>query len=113
MSTHAISLAGLVWFFGVLASGAATSLEDIGRQVVAKNPELVAARFMIDEAKGRHLGAGRLMNPEIEVTGRHMTEGREGGFSVGCDAKVPSHRAPATGEGGDGSADRCGGGGGG
>lgn len=82
-------LSGLVLFLGILASGAATTLENIGRQVAAENPELTAARFMIDEARGRHLGAGRLMNPEVEVTGRHMTEGREGGFSVGLMQRFP------------------------
>lgn len=82
-------MSGLVLFLGILASGAATTLENIGRQVAAENPELTAARFMIDEARGRHLGAGRLMNPEVEVTGRHMTEGREGGFSVGLMQRFP------------------------
>ena len=82
-------LIGLLWFYGALSLGAATTLEDIGRQVAAKNPELAAARFMIDEAKGRHLGAGRLMNPEVEVNGRRMTMGREGGFGVGLMQKFP------------------------
>ena len=44
---------------------------------------------MIEEARGRYLGSGRRMNPEIEVTGRRMTEGREGGFSVGLMQKFP------------------------
>ena len=89
MSSHAIILAGLVWFVGLLASAPAVTLDNIERQVAAKNPDLVAARFMIDEAKGRHLGAGRLMNPEVEVNGRHMTVGREGGLGVGVMQKFP------------------------
>lgn len=89
MSTHAIILVSFVWFLGLIPSAPATTLEDIGPQVAAKNPDLIAARFMIDEAKGRHLGSGRLMNPEVEVTGRHMTEGREGGFSAGLMQKFP------------------------
>ena len=44
---------------------------------------------MIGEAKGRHLGAGRLMNPEVEVNGRRMTMGREGGIGVGVMQKFP------------------------
>lgn len=80
---------GIVLFFGIVASGTAMTLEDIGRQVAARNPDLMAARFMIEEAKGRHLGSGRLMNPEVEITGRHMTQGREGGFSVGLMQKFP------------------------
>lgn len=89
MPTHPIILTGLVSLLGVISPVAATTLEDIGRQVAARNPELTAARFMIDEAKGRHLGSGRLMNPEIEISGRHMTEGREGGFGVGLMQKFP------------------------
>jgi outer membrane protein, heavy metal efflux system len=89
MSTHAIIMAGLVWLVGLLASAPAMTLDGIQDQVVVKNPDLVAARFMIEEAKGRHLGAGRLMNPEVEVNGRHMTAGREGGFGVGVMQKFP------------------------
>jgi outer membrane protein, heavy metal efflux system len=89
MSTHPIILAGLVLFLGMLTSAPAVTLEEIGRQVAVKNPDLAAARFMIEEARGRHLGSGRLMNPEIEVAGRHMTEGREGGFGVGLMQKFP------------------------
>jgi len=89
MSTQPIVLAGIVSLLSALSSAAAIKLEDIGQQIVTKNPELAAARFMIDEAKGRHLGSGRLMNPEIEATGRHMTKGSEGGFSVGLMQKFP------------------------
>ncbi len=65
------------------------TLASVPRQVARANPELNAARFMIEEAKGRHLGAGRRMNPEIEVTARRMTGGREGGFSAGLMQKFP------------------------
>jgi cobalt-zinc-cadmium efflux system outer membrane protein len=75
--------------FVMSSSVLATTLEDIGGRIASKNPELIAARYMIDEAKARHLGAGRLMNPEVEATGRHMTEGREGGFSIGLMQKFP------------------------
>lgn len=82
-------LASLVAFSGVLASGAAMTIKDIGRQVAAKNPDLAAARFMIEEARGRNLGSGRLINPEVEVRGRHMTEGREAGFGIELMQKFP------------------------
>lgn len=65
------------------------TLVSVPRQVARANPDLIAARLMIDEARGRHLGAGRLMNPEIELSGRRMTEGSEGGFSVGLMQKFP------------------------
>ncbi len=74
---------------GMLVPTVGATLDDIEQQISAKNPELVAARFMIDEAKGRHLGAGRLMNPEVEVNGRRMTMGREGAYGVALMQKFP------------------------
>lgn len=65
------------------------TLDSIPQQVARANPDLAAARLMIEEARGRHLGAGRRMNPEIEVTARRMAEGREGGFSAGLMQKFP------------------------
>ena len=61
----------------------------MAQEIVRANPDLIAARLMIDEARGRHLGAGRPMNPELELSGRHMTEGREGGFTVGLMQPFP------------------------
>ena len=74
---------------GLLTSAPGVTLENIRQEVVSKHPELRAARLMIGEAKGRHLGAGRLMNPEVEVNGRRMTMGREGGIGVGVMQKFP------------------------
>ena len=74
---------------GLLAPVTGATLDDIRQKVVGKHPDLVVARFMIQEAKGRHLGAGRLMNPEVEVNGRRMTMGREGGFGIGVMQKFP------------------------
>lgn len=73
----------------LLAPVTGATLDDIRQKVVGKHPDLVVARFMIQEAKGRHLGAGRLMNPEVEVNGRRMTMGREGGFGIGVMQKFP------------------------
>lgn len=89
MSTHLIILVCFASTFMGFSSAMATTLKDIEEQVVASNPDLVAARFMIEEAKGRHLGSGRLMNPELEINGRRMTVGREGGFGVGLMQKFP------------------------
>jgi cobalt-zinc-cadmium efflux system outer membrane protein len=74
---------------GRRGGAAEITLATVPQQVVRANPDLRAARFMIEEARGRSLGAGRRMNPELEVTGRRMTEGREGGFSVGLMQKFP------------------------
>ena len=65
------------------------TLASVPQRVARAHPELIAARFMIEEARGRHLGAGRRMNPEIEVTALRMTEGREGGFGVALMQKFP------------------------
>ncbi len=89
MSAHPIILAWAFSCLGLFHSANAATLGDIGRMVAARNPELTATRLMVDEAKGRHLGAGRLMNPEVELSGRRMTEGREGGFSIGLMQKFP------------------------
>ena len=70
-------------------NAAEITLASVPRQVARANPELTTARFMIEEARGRNLGAGRPMNPEIEVTGRRMTEGREGGVTVGLMQRFP------------------------
>ncbi len=72
-----------------ISRGERTGLDQIGVQVVKANPELIAARFMIEEAKGRQLGSGRLMNPEIEAGGNRMTEGSEGRFTLGVMQKLP------------------------
>jgi len=65
------------------------TLASVPQRVARANPDLAAARLMIEEARGRHLGAGRRMNPEVEITARRMTEGREGGFSAGLMQKFP------------------------
>lgn len=53
------------------------------------NPSLAAAQLTINEAAGRLLGAGRLMNPELEVGGRHNQKFREGGVEVGFSQRFP------------------------
>lgn len=53
------------------------------------NPELAAARFTIDEARGRLLNAGRLSNPELESELRPNVRGREFSFGVGFTQKFP------------------------
>jgi cobalt-zinc-cadmium efflux system outer membrane protein len=72
--------------------GLEITLMDVPTRVANANPELAAARLMIDEARGRHLGAGRLMNPEMQLTARRMTEGKEGGWTAGLMQKFPVTR---------------------
>lgn len=88
-ASAAIALAAVLSGAGLRSGAAEVTLAAVPQQIARSNPDLRAARFMIEEARGRSLGAGRRMNPELEVSGRHMTEGREGGFSVGLMQKFP------------------------
>lgn len=65
------------------------SLTAVPGRVAQANPDLAAARVMIEEARGRQLGAGRLMNPELQLAARRMTEGKEGGWTAGLMQKFP------------------------
>lgn len=53
------------------------------------NPDLAAARFSIDEAKGRLLQSGRRSNPELEAQLQPNVRGREVSFGVGFVQKFP------------------------
>jgi outer membrane protein, heavy metal efflux system len=73
----------------IRAQAIEVTLASVPERVAQANPDLAAARFMIDEARARHLGAGRLMNPELEFSIRRMTEGREGEFDIGLMQRFP------------------------
>ena len=47
------------------ASALTLPLGDIAKRVRTHHPALKAARLAIEEARGRHLGAGRLANPTV------------------------------------------------
>ena len=68
---------------------ASFTLESAVKHALAHNPDLAAARFRIDEAKGRLTGAGRHMNPELEVGFNKMTSGQEGAVSITFMQKFP------------------------
>lgn len=65
------------------------SLTDVPRRTIAHNPELAAARWRIEEARGRHLGAGRRSNPEVGLEFKQSHEFREGAVAVSLDQKFP------------------------
>lgn len=65
------------------------TLESAVPYALKHNAELAAARFSIDEARGRLLGAGRLANPELETELRPNVRGREISFGVGFVQKFP------------------------
>lgn len=70
-----------ILLLGLLATASAcaatVSFDDIGARVNAANPELRAARWVIAEARARHLGAGRLQNPELEIEARSGGRGNQ------------------------------------
>lgn len=78
-------------FFGASATGFAArfTVESAVTYAVAHNPDLAAARFSIEEARGRLLGSGRLSNPELESDLKPNVRGREFSFGVGFVQRFP------------------------
>lgn len=58
-------------------------------QAVQNNPAWLAAKFRVNEARGRLLQAGRLSNPELEIEALHGTDFREGAFSIAFSQSFP------------------------
>lgn len=79
------------FLFAVVSSGHAAqfTLETAVPYALKHNPELAAARFSIDEARGRLLHTGRRTNPELESELRPNVRGREFSFGVGFVQKFP------------------------
>ncbi len=63
--------------------------ETASSYALTHNPSLAAARFRIEEARGRLQQSGRLSNPELEVDFTRNTVGREGSFGVGFTQRFP------------------------
>jgi cobalt-zinc-cadmium efflux system outer membrane protein len=79
----------------LLAQSAEVRLTPVtaGERAVQKNPALAAARFKIEEARGRLTQSGRLANPDLEFEFRHMSNSGEGVGSVAFMQKFPvTHR---------------------
>lgn len=82
-------------FLGMAVVGHAErfTLESAVPYALKHNPELAAARFSIEEARGRLLHSGRFTNPELESELRPNVRGREFSFGVGFVQKFPlTHR---------------------
>ncbi len=82
-------LLGAAWAHGAEVR---LSLENAGTQVRARNPELRALRWRIEEARGRMDAAGRWTNPEVGVEYRNDTDFGEGGLAFSVDQKFPLTR---------------------
>lgn len=66
------------------SSASALSLSEIASRVRDHHPQLKAARFAVEEARGRQLGSGRLSNPSLgfEFQNESRASPRSGVFSL-------------------------------
>lgn len=71
------------------ASGLTASPEQAAAYAVRHNPDLAAARWAVEEARGRLTQAGRWPNPELEGEARPRVTGREFSVGVGFMQRFP------------------------
>ena len=73
------------------ASAASITLhtEEAVERALTNNPTIAAARFRIDEARGRLHQAGRLANPELELEASQNTRTPEQSYGVGISQALP------------------------
>jgi cobalt-zinc-cadmium efflux system outer membrane protein len=73
-----------------LSGRAATfTVESAVNHALKNNPDLAAARYSIEQARGRLIHSGRLLNPELETELKPNVRGREFSFSAGFMQKYP------------------------
>ncbi len=65
------------------------TIEGAVTHALRSNPDLAAARWSIEEARGRLTQSGRLPNPELESELKPNVRGREFSFSAGFVQKIP------------------------
>jgi cobalt-zinc-cadmium efflux system outer membrane protein len=71
------------------AGGVALSIDATADYALKHNPALTAARFRIDEARGRLQQSGRLGTPDLEVEFTRMTSGPEGALGMSLTQRFP------------------------
>src|SRR6187455_2840755 len=71
------------------AAGVALSIDGAADYALKHNPTLAAARWRIDEARGRWQQSGRLQNPELEFEYARMTRGQEDNFGASFMQRFP------------------------
>lgn len=78
-------------FFSWTACGLAAdlSLDGIAARVRSHNPVLKAARLVVDEARGRELGSGRLPNPTLETSFQNESRVSPRVLQFGLDQSFP------------------------
>lgn len=65
------------------------TIEGAVTRALKSNPDLAAARWSIEQARGRLMQSGRLPNPELETELKPNVRGREFTFSAGFMQKYP------------------------
>jgi len=65
------------------------ALTEVESRVRVANPSLKAARMVVEEARGRHLGAGLLPNPTVGFESRNETSLSPGEVMVSLDQSFP------------------------
>lgn len=65
------------------------TLDSLGNRIHRQNPDLAAARVRIQEAWGRVRQAGRLANPELQMSVEHNSEFNEGRVELGFSQRFP------------------------
>ena len=65
------------------------TIEGAVARALKSNPDLAAARWSIEEARGRLYQSGLPSNPELETELKPNLAGREGAFSIGFVQKFP------------------------
>lgn len=68
---------------------AVVTLHSVADRVRSQNPDIAAARLVIDEAIGRLKGAGRLDNPELKTSPRYNASSSERGIEVALSQRFP------------------------
>ncbi|HEX8309981.1 MAG TPA: hypothetical protein VF614_01610, partial [Chthoniobacteraceae bacterium] len=71
------------------ANGVQLTVDNVAEYARQKSPQLSAARYRIEEARGRLEGAGRLTNPELEVEFAQDTRMPERVFAVAFMQRFP------------------------
>jgi len=72
-----------------LADGVSLSVEGAADYALKRNATLAAARYRIEEARGRLQHSGRLTNPELELDFTRNTRGPEGSASIALMQRFP------------------------
>lgn len=74
------------------ASALTITLADIGPRVHSSNPSLKAARIIVEEARGRQLGSGRLSNPTLSMDWRTESKVEPGSALLAFEQAFPITR---------------------